>query len=84
MGIGGNYLAEPHTAEHFRDELFFSTLFETVPWATAHSPGVRGMENRAREQAREIWDEEPTVVLDRDQARAIDQIVARAAQELLP
>jgi trimethylamine--corrinoid protein Co-methyltransferase len=84
VGIGGNYLAETHTAEHFRDELFFSQLFETVPWSTAHAASVRGMEERARQRAREIWDEEPEMVIDRDQARAIDQVVARAAKDLAP
>jgi trimethylamine---corrinoid protein Co-methyltransferase len=69
VGIGGNYLAETHTAEHFRDELFLSTLFETVPWSTAHSASVRGMENRAHARAREIWQQEPSVVIDRDQAQ---------------
>ena len=33
VGPGGNYLSEPHTAEHFRDELFFSPLFPVRPWA---------------------------------------------------
>ena len=83
VGIGGNYLGEQHTLENFRREIFFSELFETVPWSSARAPQVMGMENRARERARSLWAEEPEPVLEADQIRAIDGIVARARKEFL-
>lgn len=41
------------------------------------------MENRAYEVARQLWNEEPEPILDADQLRAIDAIVARARKEFL-
>ena len=83
VGPEGNYLAEPHTAEHFRDELFLSRLFEGVPWATAHAQDSRGMEQKAWEIARGIWNERPEPILDADRIAAIDQVAAKAEKALL-
>ena len=74
VGVSGNYLSELHTAEHFRDQIFLSELFETLPWTSAHGGDVRGMESKAHEKARKIWNEEPTMVIDSDKVRAIDQV----------
>ena len=82
VGIDGDYLSEMHTAEHFRDELFLSDLFETVPWEAAHAQEVRGAEAKAHAKAREIWEEEPSVVLDDDQLKAVDGVVRRGADRL--
>lgn len=82
VGIGGNYLAEMHTAEHFRDEMFLSELFETSPWAAAHGGDPRGMESKAYEKAREIWNQKPCIVIDDDKVKAIDEVVSHAAREL--
>ena len=83
VGVEGNYLAEDHTAKHFRDELFLSNLFEGLPWATAHSQNTRGMEQRAWEKAHEVWKETPEPVLDSDQIVAIEKVVAHAQKTLL-
>ncbi|MBN1396162.1 MAG: trimethylamine methyltransferase family protein [Pirellulales bacterium] len=83
VGIGGNYLSEMHTAEHFRRELFFSDLFETAPWSTAHGGDAGGMERRSRQKAGEIWQETPEIILDGHKLKAIDEIVARAAKEFV-
>ena len=83
VGIGGNYLAEEHTLKHFRGEQFFSDLFETMSWTTAHSQQVQGMEERAYELARRLWDEEPEPLLDSDRIKEIEKIVSRARKDLL-
>lgn len=83
VGIGGNYLGEMHTAEHFRDELFFSELFETLPWESAHAQEIKGMENKAYEKARELWSEMPEPVISDEQIKAIDAVVAQASKEFL-
>lgn len=82
VGIGGNYLSEEHTAKHFRDELFLSDLFETTAWETAHSQEVKGMEEKALQKAREIWQAEPEPVLDSDKLKAIEQVVQDAEKHL--
>ena len=81
VGIGGNYLGEAHTLDNFRDELYLSSLFETVAWDTAHAAHPQGMEQRALEQAREIWNEKPEQVVDSRVRQEIDRIVARAQTE---
>ena len=83
VGPEGNYLAEAHTASHFRNELFLSNLFECVPWATAHSQDTKGMQQKAWEAAHDIWKETPEPILDSDQIAAIDQVVAHAERTIL-
>lgn len=81
VGIGGNYLTDMHTAEHFRDELFLSDLFETMSWESSHSQPVAGMENKAFDKTRQIWEKEPEPILDTDKIKAIDEVVERAGKE---
>jgi trimethylamine--corrinoid protein Co-methyltransferase len=37
VGAGGNFLDHPHTARHFREEVFLSSLFPALPWDLAHA-----------------------------------------------
>ena len=83
VGIGGNFLAEAHTAEHFRDELFLSDLIESAPWEHVQAKPVKGMENLAHQKAREIWGKQPEPVLDEDKIKAVDEVVAAAEKALL-
>lgn len=83
VGIGGNYLGEMHTAEHFRDELYFSEMFETLPWESAHNQDIKGMENKAYEKAQALWNEKPEPVISDNQLKAIDAVVERASKEFL-
>lgn len=41
------------------------------------------MENRAFETALALWEKKPEPVLDTDQIKAIDEIMARARKEFL-
>ena len=79
--IGGNYLVEEHTLENFRDELFLSDLFETIAWDSAHRQTVKGMENRAQEFARAIWNQTPEPIIDSDKIKSIDRVVKSAEKE---
>ncbi len=83
VGIGGSYFAEEHTLKNFRSEQFFSDLFETMPWSHAHTQEVKGMENKAYELARALWEEEPEPVIDTEQISVIERIVSRARKEFL-
>jgi trimethylamine--corrinoid protein Co-methyltransferase len=82
VGIGGNYLGEQHTVDNFRDELFFSGIFETMKWDSAHAADPQGMEQKAMERARAFWKEEPEQVVDSRTREEIDRIVAHARAEL--
>ena len=78
VGIGGNYLQHEHTAEHFRNEFYFSDLLERLPWSAWESQEVRGLEEKAREKARKILREHSPKSLDKEKEREIDKIVYKA------
>lgn len=80
-GIGGNYLEQVHTAEHFREELFLGGLFATLPWQAAQEQRA-DVEARALEMARELWAQRPEPVVDSKVLGDLDAVVARAAKTL--
>jgi hypothetical protein len=48
----------------------------------AHAASPRGMEERAKELARSLWNEEPELVVDSAMRKEIDGVVAHAAAHL--
>ena len=79
VGPSGNFLGESHTAEHFRDELLLSPLFTTQAYEQAHAtPEQFDTVPKATEIARGLWTPVTEPVLDDDQVKAIDAIVASA------
>lgn len=82
VGIGGNYLTHPHTAENYRKEFLLSDLVERLPWAAREAQPSRGMEARAADKARRLLSQDRPKPLDAAQEREIDAIVAAASREL--
>jgi trimethylamine---corrinoid protein Co-methyltransferase len=82
VGPEGNFIADPHTATHFRDEFWLSELTECLNWESYSNKQVRGMENLTAEKAREIMDKPLEPVLDDQQIAEIDRIVAHAEKAL--
>lgn len=82
VGPGGNFMAEPHTVEHFRKEFWLSDLTECMSWESYQGKKIRGMENLAVEKAREIMSRPLEPVLDDHQIAEINRIVARAEKYL--
>jgi trimethylamine--corrinoid protein Co-methyltransferase len=78
VGIGGHYLAHPHTVAHFRQECHLSGLFERLGWDLAWSQETRGIEEKARTKAAELMAQETEPPLTCDQEQAIDDIVEEA------
>ena len=78
VGIGGSFLAHPHTAAHFRDEMFLSDLFQRVSWDQAWEQGLGHLEEQARERAAELLRRERPPALSPEQEQAIDEIVVEA------
>jgi trimethylamine--corrinoid protein Co-methyltransferase len=76
VGIGGNYLLHPHTAENFRKEFYLPDIVERMSWSAWEAQDVRGMEAKAREKAARILAEHHPRPLDAAQEREIDAIVA--------
>ncbi len=76
---GGNFLAEPHTAGHFRNELLLSPLFRAAPWASARGqPELFDNVRHAEAIARELWQPPEGYALSDEQVRQIDAVVERA------
>lgn len=81
VGPGGNFLAEEHTADNFRQELLLSPLFGAQTWDAAHArPAEFDTLPKAAEMARQLWREPEQPVLSDEQIKAIDQIVERAGR----
>jgi trimethylamine--corrinoid protein Co-methyltransferase len=78
VGIGGHYLAHPHTVANFRRECYLSGLFERLGWDSAWLQEVRGIEEKARVRAAELMARETEPPLTREQEQAIDEIVEEA------
>lgn len=47
VGPSGNYLAEDHTARHFREQLWFPKLWDRKTWSVWESEGARDVSQRA-------------------------------------
>lgn len=81
VGIGGNFLTHPHTAENFRKEFWLPDLLERMPWGSWSSQEVKGFEAKARERARKIIAEHHPEPLSPEQVREIDKIVEAAKRD---
>ena len=79
VGIGGQYLSEPETADGFREFLELSPFFAAGPWGTTvQADEARKWESLAAAKVRELLANEIESPLSPDQCREIDQIVAEA------
>ncbi len=83
VGIAGNYLEHPHTAQNFRKELFLSGLLETLPWAAAHKQDLPGMENKARQKAKQFWSQKPQLILETQKLKEVEKVLKQASKNLL-
>ncbi len=83
VGPGGNYLAEKHTVEHFRRELWLpSPLWTRQSWDNWQSDGRRSMADRAAERARNILADHNPAPIDPTLEKEIDRIVQAARKDL--
>ncbi len=81
VGPGGNYLSAPHTAAHFRHEVYLSPLSPVRPRADSRDkPGQGDQTRQAFELAAQLWRKPEEPVLGEEQIREIDLIVKRATQ----
>jgi trimethylamine--corrinoid protein Co-methyltransferase len=91
VGIGGNFLGEAHTRDHFLRELWLPsaslragiTAFDRRRWDEWWGNGARTMADWARERKAQILAEHHPVAPEPDLVREIDDIVAAARRDLL-
>lgn len=77
VGPGGSFLTHPHTAKHFRSQLFFRSKKQALYGATMSDRMIPD----AREIVRKTLREHAVAPLERDVARRGDAVVARYVRE---
>lgn len=82
VGPGGSFIDKMHTAEHFRNELWFPSLLDRDYYATWKAKGAESMETRCRVRKEEILANHQVEPLSRDIARTVDRIVEAARKDL--
>ncbi len=80
-GPGGSFIDKMHTAEHFRQELFFPRLLDRQYYQAWVDGGASSMEERCRARRVEILETHTVEPIDADLDREFDRIVAAAAAE---
>lgn len=83
VGHSGNFLAETHTVEHFRGELWFPQLLDREFWATWKEQGASTILDRCVAMKEKLLKEHTPEPLDDDTARELDKIVEAARRQLL-
>lgn len=83
VGPKGNYLAEEHTAKHFRNELWLcSQLWTRQPFDGWEGEGSRSMADRIADEVNRVLKTHKPDPIDAALAQEIDRIVGCAKQEL--
>ncbi len=76
VGIGGTFLGQRHTMEHFRGEHFIPGLVDRRSFDLWAEDGRKSIEERAREKVRAALARPPPHPLARETVRELDQIIA--------
>ncbi|MHC4981573.1 MAG: trimethylamine methyltransferase family protein [Planctomycetota bacterium] len=82
VGIGGNFLASPHTAEHFRKEMWFPHLLDRDFYQAWMENNATSMYERCRRLKEEILSSHEVQPISAELGKALDEIVAAAGKEL--
>jgi trimethylamine--corrinoid protein Co-methyltransferase len=83
VGHHGNHLAQPHTAQHFRTELWTPTIFERSPWDSWMGQKGRSLVERAAEKVQNILGAHQPEPMDEAMEQEVDSIVEAARKHLL-
>ncbi|HHN45850.1 MAG TPA: hypothetical protein ENN09_00275, partial [Planctomycetes bacterium] len=81
VGPGGNYLSEPHTAQHLRTEHWFPRLLDRRFFDAWAAEGKRDMAWRCREMKEKLLAEHEVTPLHPAVEKEIDRIAASATKE---
>lgn len=76
VGPGGNYVAHPHTFEHFRQEIWAPKQFNRYNWDTWKEQGSKTVEDNAEELARQIVTSHSPEQLDEKIRLGMSEIIA--------
>jgi trimethylamine--corrinoid protein Co-methyltransferase len=79
VGPGGNYLTTEHTLEHFRQELWFTKLWDRKPWTVWEKEGAMDVAERSLSMIKA--DKHVVPPLDEGVEDAIWEVVHKADQQ---
>lgn len=82
VGPGGSFIDQTHTAEHFRQELWFPRLLDRQFYQTWLEAGAKSLEERCKEKRQEIISQPALEPLDPVLDSALVKIVDAARTEL--
>lgn len=84
VGIGGSFVAEEHTARHFRENAFFSRLFNRQGWEAWRAEGSKDAVRRARDFIEATVGEHPELepACTPAQFKGLNEIMNEATAEL--
>jgi len=83
VGVGGHFLEDEHTLRHFKEELWFPSLFDRNSWELWKGKEGNSILERAVKKKEEILNEHKIEPLDRDITNRIDEIVKEAEKDIL-
>ncbi|MBA7480277.1 Glycine betaine methyltransferase [subsurface metagenome] len=83
VGIGGHFLGDEHTLRHFKEELWFPSLFDRNSWELWKGKEGNSILERATKKKEEILKEHKIEPLDQGIANQIDEIVEEAEKDIL-
>jgi trimethylamine--corrinoid protein Co-methyltransferase len=82
VGPGGTFMDQPHTAAHFRKELWFPRLLDREFFDAWAAGGRKTMADRCRAEKERLLREHQPVPLPEDVDKEIERILAAARREL--
>ena len=83
VGISGSFLEQPHTADHFRTELFMPKLLFRRPREEWESQGSKDLANRAEESAQALMQNTVDPKLTDDQIKELDALANRFLEQII-
>ena len=83
VGPGGNFLAEEHTVQHFRKELWLAgPAWTRQSWDGWADSGKLSMSDRLREQVQQILSSHEPEPIETGLVKEVDSIIKAAEREL--
>jgi trimethylamine--corrinoid protein Co-methyltransferase len=77
VGPGGNFMAESHTVENFKDSLHFSAMMNRLEYARWREEGSLSLRERANRRVRGILARHRPAELPAGLVRAVQEVAAR-------
>ena len=82
VGIGGNFLQDPHTLKHFKEEVWFPKLINRQNYEGWVADGSRTMGDRCREKVQRILEtHQPEPVLEEKLVQELKDFISRSFSE---